>query len=415
MSISQLSQPSSSPIRGTAAQTHAGGAASRLRRLGAGTATVVLMTGLAVGTGLPAQAAAPAPASSAALAPAVTAAKTSSLDWHWANGKSVKPKTIKTSGLSKKDYVLKVQHSQGVMSGLSGVTQDGLGFGAANNDDFDWSLYTKAGTKKLAKGLPRLGEAVQDGKTLYFVADNGQVFRINEPGKNKQATKLVKIPKNARTAVIGNGRVYWEKQISVGKGLTNYEVHSASLKGGESRLEARNVSNVQITDQGVLAASVKPYKFPSGELRYTGIVKLSGGKAKPFLSLSGSAAKKGYTTETFVPFTASGHSLALPSQAGKGTTVVNLRTRQAWTVNYSKGTEGSSASASGGRVVWTASKKEHTSPQVYIADLDRGAVRTFTAPKGVDNVAVNGRGVAWTYSTNKLGSTTYAQSIWLRR
>lgn len=39
---------------------------------------------------------------------------------------------------------------------------------------------------------------------------------------------------------------------------------------------------------------------------FTGIVKLSGGKAEPFLSLPKAAAEKGYTVPNYQPFTAVG-------------------------------------------------------------------------------------------------------------
>ncbi|RKW69945.1 hypothetical protein [Galactobacter caseinivorans] len=402
---------------GTSSRTRSGGAASGLRRLGAGTAALVLASGLAVGTGLPAQAAAPAP-SSAALAPAVTAAKTSGLEWHWANGQAVKPKEIKSGKLSKSDYVTKMDRAQGSSSWLMGVMSDGSGFGTVNGEATTWSHYTKSGFTKLAKGLPGWGDVVQEGDTLYFVGNDGQVLRINEPGKNKQATKLVKISKDARGAVIGNGRVYWEKQISVGKDssgedLSTYEVRSASLKGGASRLEARNVSDVQVTDQGVFAASVKP---TADQVRYYGIVKLSGGKAKPFLSLSGSAAKKGYKTPgAEKPFTASGHSLVLPMQEGKAANVINLRTSEAWTVKHSKGMSGEMAAVSGGRIAWNASNDDETSNQVYIADLDRATVRNMATPFGARDARINGRSVAWAYGTGEAYAPSYFRGITLNR
>ncbi|RKW69944.1 hypothetical protein DWQ67_10795 [Galactobacter caseinivorans] len=351
-------------------------------------------------------------------------AKKAGLNWSWADGAAVSPQEIKSSELPKSDYVTKVDHKQGVASYLEGVTQDGLGFGRANSIDVgEWSQYTTAGPKKLAKGLPRDGQAMRDGNTIYFVAESGQVFRINEPGKNKKATKLVKLPNGAgdlNKAVIGGGRVYWEQEVSVGKGLTSLEVRSAPLKGGASRLEARNAAGVQLTDQGVLAASVAPSKEHDSGARYTGIVKLSGGKAEPFLNLPETAAKKGFTFDTLKPFTASGHSLALPQDGGKNTMVVNLRTRQAWEVKNPKGMNVRTASASEGRVAWTAGgdvppEGTVSSRRVFIADLDQGVVRTVTAPKGAGGVAVNGQHVAWFYGDGGPASAESMQSIELNR
>lgn len=151
---------------------------------------------------------------------------------------------------------------------------------------------------------------------------------------------------------------------------------------------------------------------------FTGIVKLSGGKAEPFLSLPKAAAEKGYTVPNYQPFTAGGHSLVLPAGSGVGTTVVNLRTRQAWSVKEPKGLEVGAAAASDGRLVWSLTKGvdyDHLpSRQVSIADVDRGTVRTTMAAKGAYQVALSGRGVAWNYGlAEEPGASYQTQSILL--
>lgn len=101
--------------------------------------------------------------------------------------------------------------------------------------------------------------------------------------------------------------------------------------------------------QGVLAAFIRPYEDDKLEIPVTGMVKLAGGKATPFLSVPDSLAKKGLAFDVKkLPFTASGHSLVLPVLGGKDTTLVNLRTRQTWTVKAPKGMTTTSAAASGG-------------------------------------------------------------------
>lgn len=271
MSTAQSPQSLPSLHREAASHPLAASVASRMRRLGTGTAAVALVGGLALGASVPAQASTTAPAAQAAqaathsaLAPADAAAKKPAVYWHWADSKAVKPKVIKSSGLSKRDDVLKVDHSQDVMGGVAGVTPDGMGFGTTDSDHFKPSLFTKFGPKKLASGLARLDQLMQSGKSVYFVATKGQVYRINAPGQGKKATKLGKIQSDIYSAVIGNGRVYWDKEITPAKGTTSWEVRSAPLKGGKSRLEARNAYGVQLTDKGC-------WRRPSGPTRMTSL------------------------------------------------------------------------------------------------------------------------------------------------
>lgn len=217
MSTAQSPQSLSSLHREAASHPVAASVASRMRRLGTGAAAVALVGGLASGASVPAQASTIAPAAPAvqaashsALASAVAAAKKPAASWHWADSKAVKPKVINSSGLSKRDDVLKVDHSQDVMGGVAGVTPDGMGFGTTDSDNFKPSLFTKFGPKKLASGLARLDQLMQSGKSVHFVATKGQVYRINAPGQAQKATKLGKIQPNFFSAVIGNWRVYWD-------------------------------------------------------------------------------------------------------------------------------------------------------------------------------------------------------------
>lgn len=386
------------------------------------TATGLVAAALAVApAGVAAQAPAhvPAhlPAHSAALAPAAAASSTSvSTRWSWANGTKITARKVSAAALPASGYYLKVLHNQGENTIVSAVLPNGNGLGLDVRGRL-WE-FTKTGPKSYTKGTQPYGlmwvQAV--GTAAYAVNNGGTLYRLDGP--HAAAKRLTTLPEwGGSGPVISGGRIYWTqyRALDGGKQIQSTVV-SRSLAGGSIRTEAVGARNPQATDAGVLAVAVLPKTGSedyAAQSELSGIVKLSGGKAVPFLKFNGVALPSQIGDGTWW-FNADGHTLTLPTAGTNGQLVINLRTKKAWNVPSARGTVPSWSGVSGSLAVWRDSRVSGApvSNKVYVFDVDRGTLRTIAAKMDTPTPVANGRALGWTYSRS--GGVTEYQSVWVK-
>ena len=340
------------------------------------------------------------PGTRAALAPAAAASSTKiTTRWTWANGTKLTATKVTPTALPKSAYTLKVKHSQGKGAMQYGVLPNGVGLGLSRTGQLQ--QFTKAGAKPYLKGRTptEMYMITTVGKTVYGTNAAAVLYRFDGPHAAPKRMTTLPLWGYDDLAITG-GRVYFTRTVFLdGDQKMRQEVVSRPLTGGAIGVEAVGARSPRVTDVGILAVGVPAVISTadySDQEKLSGIVKLGGGKATPFLKFSRStlAASVG---EGPWNFAASGRTLTLPQAGTAGQLVVNLRTKRAWNIPSGKGSTPAPAGVSGSLAAWGEARPpmDPITNKVYFFDVDRGTARVLSTRIDFPLPLANGRAVTW--------------------
>lgn len=387
------------------------------RRLAVGSAAVLL----AAAVGLPSMAQAATPAAlptvqlaaagqaasainaSTRLSPAVT--HQSSTLWKWADGTPVKAgskdlSSAKVTSVPRLDHGYRISFNERWT--LSDVLADGRAIGL---DGSKAMISGGSQGRRLFSNSVKFEQLWAVGNTVYGLTASDVLYRSTTVGRTvgvgKKAIKVATLRGAVDTQhpVVSGGRVYWTQQTGHGD-ARSARVVSVPLKGGTTRVEAKNARNPQAIDGGVLVSTVKPAGVVAGILPITGFGRLTGhGGVKSVLRFTKGALTPADGLDYSI--VAAGRTLSISNGGKAGMLVVDLRSRKAWNLKAPKGTTGYGQSVTGSTVSYTPFRAGAylnwvpTLKRVFTMDSASGKLSALGTWAPTANVVSNGRYVAW--------------------